>query len=40
MKKIITTALFVGTLMSTFGATSLLANSDVKTVESFFVIEK
>ena len=33
MKKIITTALFIGTLMSTFGATSLLANSDTPTVE-------
>ena len=31
MKKIITIALFVGTLMSTFGATSLLANSDSDT---------
>ncbi len=33
MKKIITTTLLVGTLMSTFGVTSLLANSDTQTVE-------
>ena len=33
MKKIITTALFVGSLMSTFGATSLLAKSDTQTIE-------